>query len=184
LMDRFDYVALGHFHNYCQVSERAWYAGSTERLSQSEREAAKGFVVVETDPLEVRFEEVKTRPMLDLQKVDAAGKRGDQVVEIIRQQLAEIDPSDKIVRVNVDNVSPETLKTLPAEVLVELREKSYSLDIRFNKEATDEEPTAFGRSAIGRLDQSFLSYLETVDIKGFDKERLVGAALRYLKAEE
>jgi DNA repair exonuclease SbcCD nuclease subunit len=183
-LDRFDYAALGHFHNFCQVSERAWYAGSTERLSQSEREAAKGFAVVETDPLEVRFEEVKTRTMIDLPKVDASGKRGDQVVEIIRQQLDAVGSSDKIVRVNVENVSPETLKTLPAEVLVELREKAYSLDIRFDKAAADEEPTEFGRSAIGRLDQSFLNYLETVDLKGFDKDRLIGEAMKYLKAEE
>ncbi|MEW5994937.1 MAG: DNA repair exonuclease, partial [Candidatus Zixiibacteriota bacterium] len=42
VMDGFDYVALGHFHNHCQVAPRVWYAGSTERLSQAERDVSKG----------------------------------------------------------------------------------------------------------------------------------------------
>jgi DNA repair exonuclease SbcCD nuclease subunit len=61
LMDRFDYTALGHFHNYCQVGKRAWYAGSTERLSQAERDTAKGFLEIDLDPLTVKFHQVHTR---------------------------------------------------------------------------------------------------------------------------
>ena len=75
IMRKFDYVALGHYHNFRRVLGRAWYAGSTERLSQSEREAAKGFAVVELDPFEVRFEAVRARPMVDLAQIDAAGRR-------------------------------------------------------------------------------------------------------------
>lgn len=183
-MAEFDYTALGHYHNFSQVGPTAWYAGSTERLSQSEREAAKGFAVVELDPFSVRFEEVGTRPMLDLQRIDAAGQRGDELARVIRRKLEDVDSSDKIVRIKVENVSPETLKTLPAESLAELREKAFALDIQFEKESPAEEQSQFGRSAIGRLDQSFLRYLETVDLTGFDKQRLIADAMKYLGAEE
>jgi len=183
LMDRFDYTALGHFHNFCQVSGKAWYAGSTERLSQSEREAAKGFLTVEFDPLRVKLHEVTTRTMVDLETIDAGGKRGDQLAEIIREKLQKVDSSDKIVRVKVEGVSPETLKTLPADTLAELKQKAYALDIRFEKEK-EEAAETLDRPALGQLDKSFTQFLDTVDLTGFDRERLVREALRYLTAAD
>lgn len=183
VMERFDYTALGHYHNYCQVAPRAWYAGSTERLSQSEREAAKGFLTVELDPLRVSLEEVTTRSMVDLETIDAAGKRGDQLAGIIRERLDQIGTADKIVRVKVEGVSPETLKTLPAGTLSELKQKAYALDIRFEKAKEDEAET-LDRPALGQLDKSFTQFLETVDLTGFDKERLVREALKYLSTAD
>jgi exonuclease SbcD len=183
VMGRFDYTALGHYHNFCQVGPRAWYAGSTERLSQSEREAAKGFVQVELDPFDIRFVKVASRAMVDLEVIDAAGQRGDQVVALLRQKLETVGSSDKIVRVRVANVSPETLKTLPAGQLAELKEIAFALDVRFEKAATEGEPSRFGRSAIGRLDLSFIQFLESADLSGFDPKRLSDTALKYLAAE-
>jgi len=183
VMGRFDYTALGHYHNFCQVGARAWYAGSTERLSQSEREAAKGFAVVELEPFEIKFVEVASRAMVDLQVIDASGQRGDQVVALLRQKLEQVGSGDKIVRVRVANVSPETLKTLPAGQLAELKERAFALDVRFEKAITEGEPSRFGRSAIGRLDQSFIQFLETADLSGFDSKRLADTALKYLAVE-
>ncbi|HUV30120.1 MAG TPA: metallophosphoesterase [Acidobacteriota bacterium] len=183
-MDRFDYTALGHFHNYCRVAPRAYYSGSSERLSQAERESAKGFLEVDLEPFGVNFHEVSSRQMVDIPPIDAAGKRGDQVVALITQRLAEIDSSDKIVRVNVQGVSQETVKTMPAEVIAELKERSFALDIRLEKEKDAQADLQFGRSAIGRLDRSFLNYLETVDLEGFDRDRLRRNAVKYLTPDD
>ncbi len=184
VFSRFDYTALGHFHNFSAVAPRAYYSGSTERLSQAERETAKGFLEVELDPFEVRFHEVTCRPMVDLAPIDAVGKRGDQLAELIREKIETVDSSDKIVRVKVEGVSEETLKTLPADVLNELKQKSFSLNIQFEKETTESNEVTFGHSAIGKLDKSFLQFLESVDLQGFDKERLREEALKYLNMEE
>ncbi len=184
VMGRFDYTALGHYHNFCQVGPRAWYAGSTERLSQSERESPKGFAVVDLAPFEVTFVPVASRTMVDLEVIDCAGQRGDQVLELLRQKLDRVGAADKIVRVKVTNVSPETLKTMPASQLSELRDRVFALDVRFEKVATEGEAGKFGRSAIGRLDQSFVQFLETIDLSGFDRKRLTDAALKYLSIEE
>ena len=184
VMGRFDYTALGHYHNFCQVGPRAWYAGSTERLSQSERESPKGFAVVELEPFKVRFVPVRARVMVDLEVIDASGQRGDQVLEVLRQQLEKVGTADKIVRVRVTNVSPETMKTLPAAELSELKERAFALDVRFEKSVAGAEKNRFGKSAIGRLDLSFIQFLETADLSGFDKKRLTDAALKYLASEE
>lgn len=184
VMSGFDYTALGHFHNYCQVAPRAWYSGSTERLSQAERTSQKGFVEVELNPFSVRFHEVHTREMVDMKSINVAGKRGDQVVKMLEEQLAAVDSSDKIVRVKLEGATPEMLQTIPGDRIAELKQKSFSLDIRIEKEKTDESPLAFGRSAIGRLDTNFLNFLTQADLQGFDRERLTREALRYLQGDE
>lgn len=184
VMTRFDYTALGHFHNYCKVADRSYYAGSTERLSQSEREAEKGFIVVNLDDFKLRFEKVTSRQMVDIQPINASGKRGDHLAMIIKEQIEKLDSSDKIVRLKVEGVTEETLKTLPSDVITELKQKSFSLNITFEKEKKAEQDPKFGRAGIGKIDQGFLQFLDVVDLKGFDRERLKQEAMKYLAEEE
>ncbi len=183
VFDKFDYTALGHFHNYTGVANKAYYAGSTERLSQSERDAAKGFLVVDLEPFKVELKPVKCREMISLQTINAAGKRGDQVAAIIQERVESINSSDKIVRIKVAGISEETLKTIPADIISSLKQKSFSLDISFEKEKSEQAVSAFGRTAIGKLDSGFLRFLESVDLTGFDRERLRQEALKYLAEE-
>jgi len=183
VLDRFDYAALGHFHNFSRVGERAWYSGSTERLSQAEREAPKGFVVLDMKPFEIRLQEVSCRAMVDVPTIDATGKRGDELARILAEQVAQVDGSDKIVRVKVTGVSEETLKTIPAAEIAALKERSFALDIRLEKGPGDASDPQFGRSAIGRIDERFLEFLDMADLQGFDRERLKSAAMRYLAEE-
>ncbi len=183
-LNEFDYVALGHFHNYSKVARRAYYSGSTERLSQAERDTAKGFLEIDMEPFSVRFHEVHSRQMVSIQAIDATGKRGDQLAEIIKEKIEQVNSSDKIVRVKVEGVTEETLKTLPSDVIAELKQKSFSLDINFQKAENNESNDSFGRTAIGRLDKAFFEFLETADLKGLDREKLKTEALKYLEMEE
>ncbi|KAA3634807.1 MAG: exonuclease SbcCD subunit D [Calditrichaeota bacterium] len=183
-MEQFDYTALGHFHNYCKVAHRSYYSGSTERLSQSERDAEKGFIVVDLDEFNLRFEKVKSRVMVDIQPINAAGKRGDQLAQLIKQEVDKVGSSDKIVRLKVQGVSEETLKTLPTSVLADLKQKSFSLNIAIEKEKSEETLPQFGKSGIGRIDEGFLQFLDLVDLSGFDKEKLKQEAIKYLAEEE
>jgi len=182
VINRFDYTALGHYHNFRQVGPRAWYAGSTERLSQGERDSVKGFVEIDLDPFAIRFHEVTARVMVTLPEIDATGVRGDQLAEHIKKQVEAIGSGDKIIRVKVRNVAPETLNTLPAETLAALKKEAFSLDISFEKAGTEANPR-FGKAAVGRLGQAFARYLETADLAGMDHKRLLEQALRYLDAE-
>jgi exonuclease SbcD len=184
VMERFDYTALGHYHNHCQVGPSAFYAGSSERLSQSERESAKGFIEVNLGPFRLTFHEVTSRAMVDLEAIDASGKRGDQVAALIKERLEQINSSDKIVRVTIKGVTPEIMKTVPTNIIAELKEQSFALDIRLEKQKDENADLQFGRSAIGRLDQSFLEYLDTIDLTGFNRERLRSDALKYLSSNE
>ncbi|MFQ5499992.1 MAG: exonuclease SbcCD subunit D [Candidatus Zixiibacteriota bacterium] len=180
IMKQFDYTALGHYHNYRQVGERAWYAGSTERLSLAEKDVAKGFCEVDLEPFGMTFHSVGAREMVDLPEIDVAGKRGDQLAEIIRDKVRQVGAADKTVRITITGVTEETLKTVPAAAIADLKQESYSLNIRFVKEPGDTTSVAIGRGAIGQLDIGFVEYLSTVPLDGFDRERLKREAIKYL----
>lgn len=181
VLDRFDYVAMGHYHNYRRVTDRICYSGSTERLSQAERDSKKGFVEVDLSPFEIVFHEVSTRPMIDMLEINASGKRGDELLRIISDRIERLDSSDKIVRLKITGVSEETLKTIPAGEVSALKEKSFALNLKFERESDSQLPQDIsGQGFIGRLDYGFLEFLEAADLTGFDRERLKRQATKYL----
>ncbi|MDX1371573.1 MAG: hypothetical protein R3321_03845, partial [Nitrososphaeraceae archaeon] len=49
LMGDYDYVALGDNHKMQQVTDRAWYAGSTELWSFGEQNYNKGYLIINID---------------------------------------------------------------------------------------------------------------------------------------
>ncbi|MFH1687833.1 MAG: exonuclease SbcCD subunit D [bacterium] len=185
LLDMFDYVALGHYHNYKRVTDRACYSGSTERLSQAERASKKGFVEVDLAHFGIVFHEVSTRSMVDLPTIDAKGKRGDELMLMISDRMEQLDGADKIVRLKVTGVSEETLKTIPSQEVAALKEKSFDLNLRFERQTdADHAADSLSRRFTGRLDHGFLEFLETVDLTGFDRDRLKRLAIEYLRAAE
>lgn len=183
LLEPFDYVALGHYHNYSQVGPRAFYAGSTERLSQAERDSAKGLLEVNLEPFKVVFHELPTRPMVDLPRIEAGGKRGDELAADLIRQLTEIDSPGKIVRVTIVGVSDETLGTIPAGTLDRLRKDNFQLDIRFEKESPAGE-VAFGEAVGKGLEQKLVDFIRAADSDGFEPDRLVAMARQYLQRAE
>ena len=84
----------------------------------------------------------------------------------------------------IEGMTKEIMKTIPSEVMADLKENSFALDIRFEKDESEKSEIQFGRSAIGRLDENFMAFLDTLDLKGFDKERLNQKAIEYLTREE
>lgn len=68
-LGQFQYIALGHWHNYQQIDVHpcAWYSGSIERLSDTEIGVEKGFLrldIQSDNTCTVQFEAIETRPWL------------------------------------------------------------------------------------------------------------------------
>ena len=180
----FDYVALGHYHNCRQVLKRAWYAGSTERLSLAERGVEKGFLEIELPAGAVRFHRIECREMVDVEEIDGGGRRGDELAQMISDRVAAIGSEDKVLRVTVTGVTEETLRTIPAQQIADLRQKAYALNIRFCRAESPTESVPMGAGAVGRLDEAFLRFLDSVELEGFDRQRLRNQALKYLAPTE
>jgi hypothetical protein len=105
------------------------------------------------------------------------------VAQIIREKLAAVDPSDKIVRMKVVGVTEETLRTIPADELAALKQDAFSLNIQFEKVKDATAGVEVGRSGVGKIDTGFIEFIDSSDLVGFDLERLKREALKYLAEE-
>lgn len=106
----FDYIALGHLHQFDRPRINAVYAGSPERLSWADTSARKGLVAVDlgAKPLDEGFlelHEIGGRARLRLPAIDGK-KTGDLTKEICRAARAK-GLAGAIVRVPIANVGFE-----------------------------------------------------------------------------
>jgi DNA repair protein SbcD/Mre11 len=106
----FDYIALGHLHQFDRPRINAVYAGSLERLSWADRSSRKGIVEVDLSaaPLDKAFlqlHELEGRPRKRLAAIDGRGS-GDLTREICRLAKGK-DLEGAIVRVPIANVTFE-----------------------------------------------------------------------------
>ncbi len=89
VLNQFDYVALGHWHNFQKVSKltNGWYSGSTERMSDTEANHEKGFCLLTLEHGKVcppQFVSIPTRPWHRFDVADCHQK----TVEAIQKELA------------------------------------------------------------------------------------------------
>jgi len=72
--ERWDYVALGHYHIATELAPNMWYAGGIERTSTNiweEASSEKGFLTYDTESKKATFHPVPTRPVIDLPRFSA-----------------------------------------------------------------------------------------------------------------
>lgn len=105
----FDYIALGHLHQFDRPRVNAVYAGSPERLSWTDRASRKGIVEVDlsADPLAKGFlelHELEGRTRRRLKPID--GGSGDLTKKICRSAKGK-GLEGAIVRVPIAGVSFE-----------------------------------------------------------------------------
>lgn len=108
-VESFDYIALGHLHQFDRPRVNAVYAGSPERLSWADRATRKGIVEIDLSakPLDkafLRLHEIEGRPRKRLAPVD--GGSGDLTKKISRLANGK-GLEGTIVRVPIANVSFE-----------------------------------------------------------------------------
>jgi exonuclease SbcD len=106
----FDYIALGHLHEFARIRINAAYAGSLERLSWADRAKEKVFVEIDLslEPAAEGFMQthaVQTRPQLTLAPIDASGV--ENLTELICAVGQSSGVEDAIVRLPIKAVSLE-----------------------------------------------------------------------------
>jgi exonuclease SbcD len=181
----FDYVALGHYHNFTKVEPMVYYSGSTERLSQSEARHTKGFIEVDfdADKNKVVFHEITSRVMIDLPAVSAAGRSAEDIMAKLEETVRAQQPGDKIIRVRLTDLPEETYRALPFDRIAALKNEAFSLDVRFEKEEKPEE-NLYADLNLGRLDQAFSKFLDAKTVERLDKDKLRRLALDFLRRAE
>jgi DNA repair exonuclease SbcCD nuclease subunit len=171
LSDRFDYIALGHYHNQSQITDNAWYSGSTEYLTYGEIADEKGGLVVDPGRHTVKHLDLPKTRMIDLGTIKCQGVHpGDITAEIIARVTRKNVPEYAMAQVTLDGLSREHGKGIDTKALAGIRERLLDLKIRTRSEEED-RPVPLQQD-IRMIDylQEFSAFLEKQELSAKQKE--------------
>jgi DNA repair exonuclease SbcCD nuclease subunit len=164
LQSAFDYIALGHYHEFHEHKPNAYYAGATERFGFGEVESEPGFAIVEFDgsgPKSVEHVPIEARRMIDLPKIkgrelDAAG-----LTEEIRKRTDEADLDDAVVRLRAFDVKRGVASGVDRELLRDLGRRclNFSLEIHAEERPEDAERDGTQTAVFGPLGEEFATFV-------------------------
>jgi DNA repair exonuclease SbcCD nuclease subunit len=144
--EKWDYIALGHYHTAQSVAANAWYSGSLEYLPpnpwgqmQDEadlkkvKRAGKGYLVAELPGARVTFRSIApARRHIDLPFIQAAGLTARELDEQIAQRVNAAKIDDQIVRLLAWDVDRATARDLDHAAIraYKARALNFQLDLR------------------------------------------------------
>lgn len=132
LLNQFDYVALGHWHNYQKVSilETGWYSGSTERLSDTEAGKEKGFCMLTLEKgkaVEPIFHSIPARPWHRFELKDCKSKTVESIEDALIQLAKDHPHKDAIVSLYFHQITSLQSIALPQRRLETIFENALQV---------------------------------------------------------
>ena len=187
LHKNFNYIALGHYHEFCKVDENAYYSGSLERINFLEAgHQRKGFAEInlttaddnEKYPMPI-LKQLPTRPMVELPTIDCLEFDPNEIPSEIQKRIESIEPMDKIIKIKVLNLPMHIYRSLDFNLIGKLTADALHFEIQY--EVTKEEQGA-GAAGIKFevLGKEFSEFFAHEAIEGLDKDRLCNLGLEYL----
>ena len=160
----FDYVALGHYHEFHEHKPNAFYSGATERFSFGEVESVPGFAIVEFDGGELRsveHVEIAARPMLDLKKISARDMDAADLTAAVRERTTAVHLDGAIVRLRVYDVRHGVASGLDRELLRDVQRRclNFSLEIHAEERSEDVEKNRSQNAVFGPLGEEFAAFV-------------------------
>ena len=156
LESAFDYIALGHYHEFHKHKPNAYYAGATERFGFGEVDSMPGFAIVEFDEnglASVEHVEIPARPMLDLKKISARDMDAADLTEEVRKHTLEAELDGAVVRQRVYDVRHGVASGMDRELLRDLQRRclNFSLEIHAEERPEDVERNGTQTAVFGPL---------------------------------
>lgn len=157
LSENFDYIALGHYHRQCQITDNAWYSGSTEYLTYGEIKDTKGGLIADTGKHTVQHLDLPKTAMADLGTIKCEGVHARDITDAIIARVEKAClPLYAMAQVTLDNISREHGKGIDTKQLAGVREQLLDLKIRV-KELGAESPVPL------QQDIRMIDYLQEFD---------------------
>lgn len=206
--DRFDYVALGHYHVAHAVTPNAWYAGALEYVSSNPwgelaaeaagatartAKGAKGWLAVELGAAAHGKPAVALHPLplarrhVDLVPIKAEHAGAADIDRLIAERVAGIEGgiADQVVRQVVYDVPRLVARDLNHEQIRKLKAGAlhFLLDVRRPRSALPIGVTKPGaRQTLGDTVADYLGR-RPLDA-GINRDRLVGLGRQYMSEVE
>jgi DNA repair exonuclease SbcCD nuclease subunit len=178
-----DYVALGHYHEFKRVNPRAYYSGSTERLSFSEAGQKKGIVEVDLDSHSAKFHELHVRDMLDMEPIDASKLTSSEILREAQERVSGANIDERIVRLVIKNVAPDAYNSLDVSAIRRMGSSALHFELKSDRIEVEGEKHV-GDTQIGLLADEFKKYVASLDAPDEKKSRLMEIGMPYLMRDD
>ena len=175
----FDYVALGHYHEHCEVSSSAVYSGSTERFGFGEVNQPKGFVILDLEKGKWKFHKLSIRKMLDLRVIDCRKQASGDISEAVIRNLESKDISGAIVRQKLSKVKRGEYNLLDLQRFRKLAKEALHFELRANMQDQGQRVASTGM-VFDTLEREFIRFISKVEMEGMDRKAIEKRGLRYL----
>jgi DNA repair protein SbcD/Mre11 len=160
----FDYIALGHYHEFHKHKANSFYAGATERFSFGEVESVPGFAIVEFDGgggVSVEHVPVEARPMMDLPFIRAREMDAADLTEEIRKRSANADLDGAVVRLRAYDVRRGVASGIDRELIRDLQRRCLNFSLEIHAEERPEMGNGDPASAVfGPLEEEFAAFVK------------------------
>jgi len=178
-----DYVALGHFHEFKKVASRTYYSGSTDRLGFGELGQKKGIIEVDLESGDVEFHPLEIREMIDLREIDASGLASSEVLRQARDVISSAAIDNKIVRLIISKVEPEAYKSLDTPAIKRLGTAAMHFELKLEPIESQTLNEVEG-TQIGLLVDEFKKYVSALTVSDDKKTKIMTLGIPYLTREE
>jgi len=178
LPPEFDYIALGHYHKATNVTENAFYSGSTEHFSFKEAGEKKGFYEIDIkNGREMNFIPLNVREMLDLGEINCAGMGAGEVEESIVEKLEGCNIEGKIIRIRLKKIDRSKYKEMAWERIKRIASPALHFEIDYDLMEMEQE--LVGKSRIGSLEEEWREYIKKIPLDK-NRDEIEKLALKYL----
>ena len=162
----FNYIALGHWHNHQQISlhPNAWYAGSTERLSDTEIGSEKGFILLDINSKEnysLGFEAIPSRPWWKLELDDCHQKTLEEITAELTAFRDAHDIRDAIISLNINDIKVEQSLELSNARLKDLFPGAFQILAKRRTQGDRSFVRSIEANQFDSLDKIFAEYLRS-----------------------
>jgi hypothetical protein len=166
--EKWDYIALGHYHTAQSVATNAWYAGSLEYLppnpwGQLQDEAAqraakgkkerkgKGYLLVDLPGARVTFRPIaQARRHIDLPFIQGAGLNAKELDAQIAARVNAVKIDDQIVRLLVWDVERATARDLDHAAIRAFKTRALNFQLDLRRPQTQRTGGSSGASGVRR----------------------------------
>jgi exonuclease SbcD len=197
--ERWDYVALGHYHVYREIAPNAFYAGSLDYTSSNTwgelkeeargRLSGKGFIERDLATGEHRFHHVApARLFVDLSPITARGLTAVEIDSAIRSAVESCPGGidDRVVRLVVSDLPRQVMRELDHKAIREYRRRAlhFQLDAR-RPELSPRQSASGSPGRRPSIVEMVRAQLETRALEGdIDRDALVELGLNYMREAE
>ena len=178
----FDYIALGHYHNYTEIVENAFYSGSSERLTFAEVDGKKGCIEIELgSKTRYKFIEIDTRPMIDADPINCSNLSIEDITKKIQVTIQKIKPHDKIFRIKLENIPSHIYRGIDFNQIRKLCSGAVHFEIKSDVIKEGEQRISENYK-IKSIANEFEKFLKDRDVT--EKDLLLKIGLEYIQKIE